>query len=88
MEEEKLYKLPIYPIFYKEALLAGIPFNMAIITLLGIAAGILVFNNLIFALIFLIIHLMIFILLKTSKKFDTKIIDILARKTWRKFISY
>lgn len=88
MENEELYRLPIYQIFYKETLLGGIPFNMAVFIFAGICLGLFVFNNFIISGVFVVLHIVIFILFKTSKKFDTKILEIIINKSWKKYINY
>lgn len=83
-----LFTLPIYPILYKEPMLGGIPINMGALNLAGIAMGLLVFGDIALTVIFIFLHIIIFILMKSMKKFDTKIMDIVVRKNFRRYISY
>lgn len=88
MEEHEFYRLPIYPVLYKETLLLGIPMNMAALNITGTALGLIVLHNLLLVIIFIILHIFVFIIMKTSKKFDVKILDILVKKNLKKYISY
>ncbi|MBR8700495.1 MULTISPECIES: VirB3 family type IV secretion system protein [unclassified Fusobacterium] len=87
-EELEYFKLPIYPVLYKETLLMGIPMNMAAINIGGVAMGLIVLKSFSICFLFILIHLFIFIMIKVSKKFDTKLLDILVRKNLKKYISY
>lgn len=82
------FTLPIYQIFYKEITLAGIPVKMGILTIAGMGIGLGGFHSLAIFLFFLVLHLIIFILLKSTKRFDTKILDILVRRQFKRYISY
>ena len=42
----------------------------------------------IFFLIFLVIYFLLFLIIKLSKKFDSKILDILARVSLKPYIDY
>lgn len=88
LEENEFFTIPVYTILYKEPLLLGIPINIAALIIGGIAMGFLVFNSLAITLFFLIVYLMILIVVKFSKKFDYKMLDILVRKSFKKYISY
>ena len=74
------FKIPIYQSLTKDIMIAGIPLTFALLLFAGMFFSMMILHNMIFFLIFLII--------KLSKKFDSKILDILARVSLKPYIDY
>ena len=74
------FKIPIYQSLTKDIMIAGIPLTFALLLFAGMFFSMMILHNMIFFLIFLVI--------KLSKKFDSKILDILARVSLKPYIDY
>ncbi|MCF0163102.1 MAG: VirB3 family type IV secretion system protein [Fusobacterium necrophorum] len=82
------WRIPVYQAFTKDLMMGGIPLNMAILILAFIFFSVFILHNLYIALIFLFLYFLLFLTVKFSKKFDTKIIDIIVRMSIKKYIDY
>ena len=82
------FKIPIYQSLTKDIMIAGIPLTFALLLFSGMFFSMMILHNLIFFLIFLVIYFLLFLIIKLSKKFDSKILDILARVSLKPYIDY
>lgn len=87
MEEHPDYKIPVYTAFTKEILIAGVPADMAIVLLAGMVFSLGIFRNLPIFLFMLILYIALWLTVKFSPKFDTKILKILGRLKFKKYIN-
>ena len=82
------FKIPIYQSLTKDIMIAGIPLTFALLLFAGMFFSMMISHNMIFFLIFLVIYFLLFLIIKLSKKFDSKILDILARVSLKPYIDY
>ena len=78
------FKIPIYQSLTKDIMIAGIPLTFALLLFAGMFFSMMILHN----LIFLVIYFLLFLIIKLSKKFDSKILDILARVSLKPYIDY
>ena len=82
------FKIPIYQSLTKDIMIAGIPLTFALLLFAVLFFSMMILHNMIFFLIFLVIYFLLFLIIKLSKKFDSKILDILARVSLKPYIDY
>lgn len=87
MEEHPNYRIPVYVAFTKEILIAGVPADMAIVLLAGMVFALGIFRNITAFLFMLILYIGLWLAIKFSPKFDTKILKILGRIKLKKYIN-
>lgn len=87
MEEHQDFKIPVYVAFTKEILVAGVPADMAIVLLAGMVFALGIFRNMPVFLFMLVIYIALWLTIKFSPKFDTKILKILGRMKLKKYIN-
>lgn len=87
-DEDEFFNIPVYQVVTKDAMLGGLPFNMFILVGAGAFIGLALFNSLKITLFFLIIYVILLLLIKFSPKFDVKIIDILTKMNFQKYLDY
>ena len=78
------FKIPIYQSLTKDIMIAGIPLTFALLLFAGMFFSMMILHN----MIFLVIYFLLFLIIKLSKKFDSKILDILARVSLKPYIDY
>jgi len=81
-------KLPVYQIFTKELTLAGLPRSLGIAVIACIGFSALSIRSMILTIFFLILYFVLLILVKLSPKFDPKIVEVLFRFSFKKYINY
>lgn len=86
LENVEYWKIPVYQAFTKDLMVGGIPMSMAAILIALIALAVLILHNFYLVLIFLLLYVIAFLMVKFSKKFDPKVIDILVRMILKKYI--
>lgn len=87
-DEDEFFNIPVYQVVTKDVMLGGLPFNMFILVGTGAFIGLALFNSLKITLFFLIIYVILLLLIKFSPKFDVKIIDILTKMNFQKYLDY
>lgn len=88
LEDVEYWKIPVYQAFTKDLMVGGIPMSMAVILIAAIAFSVLILHNFYLVLIFLLVYFISFFMVKFSRKFDAKVIDIIVRMSFKKYIDY
>lgn len=86
--ENDLYYLPVYIVLTKDLLVAGIPANMAVIIIVFASAGLFLIHSIALTILSALVYVSIFLVIKYSPKFDTKILDIILKMNLKKYIDY
>lgn len=86
--EEDLFKLPVNQSMIKEITIFGLPFNFAIFVGGILVMGLAVFRSAMIVVLSLIIYIVLVILIKLYPKFDPKILEIMGRMSFKKYINH
>lgn len=87
MEELDL-NLPVYRVFTKEITLMGLPRSLAILIICCILFSLLALKNIIICLFFIIIYFCLYLIVKFTPKFDPKILEIISRYCFKRYLDY
>ena len=87
MEELDL-NLPAYKVFTKEITLMGLPRNLAIAVIGCILFSLLALKNLVICLFFIVIYIGLCLTAKFTPKFDPKILEIIGRYCFKRYLDY
>lgn len=87
MDEHEDFKIPVYTAFTKDILYGGIPADISILLIGGMTFALGIFKNFIAFIFLVLIYFLIYLAIKLSPKFDTKILKIAGRLKFKKYIN-
>ena len=82
------YKIPGPKFLVKQLTFWGLPYNLAVLMGGVMVLSAIVLKSIPIFIIFFIIYISLVILIKVNPKFDPKIVEIISKMTFKKYINY